>query len=83
MGSSRACFRAPPYGQERHPALTSRLGVRSRLVQPIEWRDGRTGFIHDDRHVRHVIGNAEPVPVADGQPAGDGAAFPPMPGGPS
>jgi RNA polymerase sigma-70 factor (ECF subfamily) len=40
----------------------------------LEWRDGRISFIHDYRHVRYVVADAELALAPDAKPAGDGAA---------
>ena len=39
----------------------------------LEWRDDRIAFIHDYRHVRYVVADAELVLAPDGPPAGKDA----------
>jgi hypothetical protein len=41
----------------------------------LEWRDGRISFIHDYRHVRYVVADAELALAPDGRRASEDATL--------
>jgi RNA polymerase sigma factor (sigma-70 family) len=55
-------------GQEVIAVFEDRADAKPAYLMWLEWRDGRISFIHDYRHVRYVVADAELVLAPDTQP---------------
>ena len=62
-------------GREVIAVFEDRTDPKPSYLMWIEWRDGRISFIHDYRHVRYVVADAELALAPDGRHAREGAAF--------
>jgi len=62
-------------GREVIAVFEDRADPKPSYLMWIEWRDGRISFIHDYRHVRYVVGDAELALAPDDRPAGEDTAF--------
>jgi RNA polymerase sigma factor (sigma-70 family) len=62
-------------GREVIAVFEDRADPKPSYLMWIEWRDGRISFIHDYRHVRYVVADAELALAPDGRRAGEGATF--------
>jgi len=60
-------------GREVIAVFEDRVGPKPGYMMWLEWRDERISFIHDYRHVRYVVADAELALAPDVRPAGDGA----------
>lgn len=63
-------------GREVIAVFEDRADPMPSYMMWLEWRDGRISFIHDYRHVRYVVADAELALALppDAEPAGDAAA---------
>jgi len=62
-------------GREVIAVFEDRADPKPSYLMWIEWRDGRISFVHDYRHVRYVVGDAELALAPDDRPAGEDTAF--------
>ena len=61
-------------GREVIAVFEDRADPKPSYMMWLEWRDGRISFIHDYRHVRYVVADAELALAPDIEPANPGAA---------